>query len=52
MENQDFERELERRIDEVSKNSDIPRMTKKDYIIAAVFAVVCLLGVILGGIFL
>ncbi len=52
MEKKDLEGELERRIDEVSNNSDIPRMGKKDFIIAAIFALVCLAGVILGGIFL
>ncbi|MCR5804683.1 MAG: hypothetical protein K6G47_10510 [Clostridia bacterium] len=52
MDKKDFDGELERRIDEVSNNSDIPRMGKKDFIIAAVFALICLAGVILGGIFL
>ena len=41
--------ELIRRIEEVQKNSGIPRMTKKDYIIMAVFTIICLIGVILGG---
>ncbi|MBO4637752.1 MAG: hypothetical protein J5685_11470 [Clostridiales bacterium] len=45
-------KELSKRIDEVSGNNDIPRMSNKDMIIAAVFAAVCLAGVILGGIFL
>ena len=52
MDKKDLDGELERRIDEVSDNSDIPRMGKKDFIIAAVFALICLAGVILGGIFL
>ena len=38
-----------RRIEEVQKDAGIPRMTKKDYIIMAVFALLCLVGVILGG---
>ena len=46
------EKELERRIEEVRKGIDIPRMQKKDYIIAMVFAGVCLIAVVLGGIFL
>ena len=48
------ENELENRINEVlkaEKENKIPRMTKKDYIIAAVITVVSLLGII-GGFFL
>ena len=48
------ENELENRIDEVLKaenENKIPRMTKKDYIIAAVITAVSLLGII-GGFFL
>lgn len=45
-------KELSKRIDEVSDSNDIPRMRSKDMVIAAVFAAVCLIGVILGGIFL
>ncbi len=43
------DQELIRRIEEVQKDSGIPAMTKKDYIIMAVFTVICLIGVILGG---
>ena len=46
--------ELDSRIEEVlkaEKNNNIPRMTKKDYIIAAVITVISLLGII-GGFFL
>ena len=46
------ELELERRIEEVEKETGIPGMTKKDYIVAVVFAGICLLGVILGGLVL
>ncbi|MCR5593697.1 MAG: hypothetical protein K6F79_08145 [Saccharofermentans sp.] len=49
---QDQNAELERRIREAERNLDIPRMTKKDYIVAMVFAGVCLVAVILGGILL
>ena len=48
------ENEIESRIDEIlkaEKQNTIPRMTKKDYIIAAVITVVSLLGII-GGYFL
>ena len=48
------ENEIESRIDEILKaetQNTIPRMTKKDYIIAAVITVVSLLGII-GGFFL
>ena len=48
------ENELETRIDEVlkaEKENKIPRMTKQDYIIAAVITSVSLLGII-GGFFL
>jgi hypothetical protein len=48
------ENELESRIDEVlkaEKENKIPRMTKQDYIIAAVITAVSLLGII-GGFFL
>ena len=47
-------KELESRIAEVlqaEKENKIPRMTKKDYIIAAVITVITLLGII-GGFFL
>ena len=50
----DSQNELETRIDEIlkaEKENRIPRMTKKDYIIAAVITVVSLLGII-GGFFL
>lgn len=50
----DSQNELETRIDEIlkaEKENKIPRMTKKDYIIAAVITVVSLLGII-GGFFL
>ena len=50
----DSQNELETRIDEIlkaEKQNTIPRMTKKDYIIAAVITVVSLLGII-GGFFL
>lgn len=50
----DSENELETRIDEIlkaEKQNTIPRMTKKDYIIAAVITVVSLIGII-GGFFL
>ena len=48
------ENEIESRIDEIlkaEKQNTIPRMTKKDYIIAAIITVVSLLGII-GGFFL
>ena len=47
-------KELESRIAEVlqaEKENKIPRMTKRDYIIAAVITVLSLLGII-GGFFL
>ena len=47
-------KELESRIEEVlkvEKENKIPRMTKRDYIIAAVITVIALLGII-GGFFL
>ena len=47
------DKELESRIEEVlkaEKENQIPRMTKRDYIIAAVITIVCLLGII-GGFF-
>ena len=46
--------ELDSRLEEVlkaEKENIIPRMTKKDYIIAAVIPVISLLGII-GGFFL
>ena len=46
--------ELESRIEEVlkaEKENKIPRMTKRDYIIAAILTLICLLGII-GGFFL
>ena len=48
------DKELESRIEEVlkaEKETRIPRMTKKDYIIAAVITLISLLGII-GGFFL
>lgn len=48
------DKELESRIEEVlkaEKENQIPRMSKRDYIIAAVITFVCLLGII-GGFFL
>ena len=48
------ESELESRIGEVleaEKENKIPRMTKRDYIIAAIITFICLLGII-GGFFL
>lgn len=50
----DTENEIESRIEEVlqaEKQNVVPRMTKKDYIIAAVITVISLLGII-GGFFL
>ena len=50
----DTENEIESRIEEVlkaEKQNVIPRMTKKDYIIAAVVTAVALIGII-GGFFL
>ena len=47
-------KELESRIAEVlqaEKENKIPRMTKKDYIIAAVITAIALIGII-GGFFL
>ena len=47
-------KEIESRIEEVlkaEKENKIPRMTEKDYIIAAVITVITLLGII-GGFFL
>ena len=47
-------KEIESRIEEVlkaEKENKIPRMTKQDYIIAAVITVMTLLGII-GGFFL
>ena len=46
--------EIETRIEEVlkaEKENKIPRMTKQDYIIAAVITAIALLGII-GGFFL
>ena len=46
--------EIESRIEEVlkaEKENKIPRMTRQDYIIAAVITVIALLGII-GGFFL
>ena len=49
----DDNKELENRIEAVRKGTDeIPRMTKKDYAGALIFAGICLIIVILGGIFL
>ena len=48
------DKELESRIEEIlkaEKNNTVPRMTKKDYIIAAVITLISLLGII-GGFFL
>ena len=48
------EKEIENRIEEVlkaEKENKIPRMTKQDYIIAAVITAIALLGII-GGFFL
>ena len=48
------DKELESRIEEVlkaEKENKIPRMTKQDYIIAAVIIVISLIGII-GGFFL
>lgn len=48
------DKEIESRIEEVlkaEKDNTIPRMTKRDYIIAAVITAVALLGII-GGFFL
>ena len=48
------DKELESRIDEVlraEKENKIPRMTKQDYIIAAVIIAISLIGII-GGFFL
>ena len=48
------DKELESRIDEVlraEKENKIPRMTKRDYIVAAVIIAISLLGII-GGFFL
>ena len=48
------EKEIETRIEEVlkaEKENKIPRMTKQDYIIAAVITAIALLGII-GGFFL
>ena len=50
----DSNSELDSRIEEVlqaEKKNVIPRMTKKDYIIAAVITLISLLGII-GGFFL
>ena len=50
----DRDKELESRIDEIvkaEKENKIPRMTKRDYIIAAVIIGISLLGII-GGFFL
>lgn len=47
-------KEIESRIEEVlkaEKEKKIPRMTKKDYIIAAVITAIAILGII-GGFFL
>ena len=47
-------KEIESRIEEVlkaEKENTIPRMTKQDYIIAAVITAIALLGII-GGFFL
>ena len=47
-------KEIESRIEEVlqaEKENKIPRMTKQDYIIAAVITVIALIGII-GGFFL
>ena len=48
------DKEIESRIEEVlkaEKENKIPRMTKRDYIIAAILTLICLLGII-GGFFL
>ena len=50
----DRDSELNSRIEEVlkaEKENKIPRMTKKDYIIAAIITVIALIGII-GGFFL
>ncbi len=45
-----YEEELENRIEEVMREDceRIPAMRKKDYIVAAVFAGICLIGIVLG----
>jgi hypothetical protein len=48
------DKELESRIDQIlqaEKDNVIPRMTKRDYIIAAIITAISLLGII-GGFFL
>lgn len=48
------DKELESRIDEIlraEKENKLPRMTKRDYIIAAIITAISLLGII-GGFFL
>lgn len=48
------DKELESRIDQIlqaEKDHVIPRMTKRDYIIAAIITAISLLGII-GGFFL
>ncbi len=50
----DNNNEIESRIEQVlqaEKENNIPRMTKRDYIIAAVITAIALLGII-GGFFL
>jgi len=50
----EHEKELESRIEAVlkaEKENDIPHMTKRDYLIAAIITAVSLLGII-GGFFL
>ena len=50
----DRDSELDSRIEEVlkaEKENTIPRMTKKDYIIAVIITVIALIGII-GGFFL
>ena len=48
------DKELESRIDQIlqaEKDNVIPRMTKRDYIIAAIITAISLLGIV-GGFFL
>lgn len=50
MTEQEFEQELEARIVQVEKGvAEVRLMRKKDYIEAAVFAAVCLVGIVAGA---
>lgn len=50
MTEQEFEQELETRIEQVEKGvAEVQPMRKKDYVEVAVIALVCLVGIVVGA---